>query len=68
VKRTGRSAAGATPGAQPAKTTLFVGGIAVMSDESAPGLGAPGDFHPIEKHALRQISFHKLLITLPRAG
>jgi hypothetical protein len=34
-----------------------------MSDESAPG-----DFHPIEKHALRQISRHKLLIPLPAAS
>jgi hypothetical protein len=27
-----------------------------------------GDFHPIEKHALRQISTYKLLIPLPDAG
>jgi hypothetical protein len=34
-----------------------------MSDESASG-----DFRPIKKHALRQISSHKLLIPLPGAG
>jgi hypothetical protein len=39
-----------------------------MSDESALGLGAPGDFHPIEKYALGQISGHKLLIPLPGTG
>jgi hypothetical protein len=48
---------------QPAKTTLFAGGIIVMSDESASG-----DFRPIKKYALRQISVHKLLIPLPVAG
>jgi hypothetical protein len=61
--RTGRSAIGAHSEAQPAKTTPFGGGTGVMSDESA--LERPSSHR---KHALRQISSHKLLIPLPGAG